>query len=362
MLSAIHLYFISKEGKKYINAKVDKIYELIDDSINIRLHHSVFSEINIIVNENFFYFTDNRIKNKEKPSSFIMLLRKYLNNTRMKNIECLNGERLILIEFEKEEKYKLFIEYIRPFNFILCRSDNKIIYAKRFLEFSTRKIKINENYYFPFRDFNMLEINFSEFKQIILSSNKENIVKCLAVDLGLSGLFAEEIIARANIDKNKKIDEINEEEIRILFDVYKKMLNLEPKGFIYNLNNKIIISPFELISFNRFKIKEFDTFSDSMEYLHLNKIKMLEESKEEIKIKNIIKQQEENLSALNNEYSECKKKGEIIYENYILINEIIKFIKDNLKLNESELEKEVKKRFNLNIKINKKEKYFELML
>ena len=68
-------------------------------------------------------------------------------------------------------------------------------------------------YEYPKREYNLLELPKQQLKELLASSNK-TIVKVLALELGLGGLYAEEVLALAGVDKNRI--KLNDQEITSL--------------------------------------------------------------------------------------------------------------------------------------------------
>ncbi|MEM5806625.1 MAG: hypothetical protein QXO07_02615, partial [Candidatus Aenigmatarchaeota archaeon] len=151
-------------------------------------------------------------------------------------------------------------------------------------------------------------------KEVLEKSNKKDIVRFLAIDLGLSGKYAEYIITKANVEKSKSLKEISENEIKKIFDIYIDLIN--KKEILYdNCWYSEINSIFENIY-----------FKEEIE----NKKKNIEKKKEELK--KIIENQKAKLSDLEKEIKILNEIANLIKENYwIFQNYDIKEIESFLK-------------------------------
>jgi len=143
----------------------------------------------------------------------------------------------------------------------------------------------------------------------------------LAIDLSLGGKYAEYILKKLNIDKNKSPKELNKEEIEKIYSIYNDIINLK---VIIDENGNIIED------INKYFIN-----------LYLNgrenkRIKKLNEEKE--KIKRIIEEQKKYLEDINKEINRLEKIGEFlniyswIFKDYDINNIIEKFREININI------------------------------
>jgi len=300
-LTSLDLYFVLKELKFLIGSKVDKIYQDKDDFV-FSLHkggkHLLKIEPDIMYLASFKDFD-------VEPKNFCMFLRKHLNQKRLRKIEQKNFERVVEFHFENKEKYVLIVELFSKGNLILCDKSYNILYPLHSKKFKDRIIKKGEKYKYPPSDFK----GFDKFKL-----NGKNLVKTLAVDYGLGGLYAEEVCLRVGLDKN--LEKLSKEEGGKIKKVIESILKLKVKA------NKINgdVYPFELKLFENEKKKYFDSFSkglsshESFDSPYDKKIK---------KVMKIIEKQREQVGKLKEEVEENKKKGDMIYMHYADIKEFL---------------------------------------
>lgn len=156
-------FTISKElQNNIIDGKVDKIFEPNLNEILLGIYcNGIKYALNIVVSSNNYRIclTSFSKPNPAFAPNFCMVLRKYLLNTRVVNIETHSLERIVTIEFEGRSKSgdlnrkKLIVELMgKHSNIILVNSENIIIDALRHFHIennSYRNILPNYKYVLP---------------------------------------------------------------------------------------------------------------------------------------------------------------------------------------------------------------------
>lgn len=327
-LSALEIHYLIKELQFLINAKIDKIYHPSKKELILQFHVPNKGRQQLKINEKVIYLTSHKFP-AETPSDFCMFLRKKLTNARLRKIRQLEFERIIEFEFEaKDGKYSLFFELFSKGNIILTKN-NKILTAAEYQKWKDRIIKPKQDYSYPRKEYNLLKLNQSNIKDLLTKTNKESIVKCLAIDLGLGGIYAEEVCLLANLDKNKKPSKIDQKK---LFKTLKQLKNkkLDPR-IIYKKKEIQDIVQFELKYYKNLKQKRTPSFNQALDSYFSKEIeitKKAEFEKKLEKIRNIIKKQESQIKELERSEKENKQKAELLYQNYKLINNLLTELKE----------------------------------
>ena len=134
----IFLYALSLELKNDIlNGKVDKINQPEKDEIVLTIRSgNKNKKVLISASSNYprIHFTDKTKPNPMQPPMFCMLLRKYLIGGRIINIEQVNSDRILSIDFESTDEmgfnsiYSLIVEIMgRHSNVTLVRKRDNIV-------------------------------------------------------------------------------------------------------------------------------------------------------------------------------------------------------------------------------------------
>jgi len=187
-----------------------------------------------------------------------------------------------------------------------------------------REIKKGLEYVYPKQKHNFLKLKQNELAELIKTSDKENLVKALAIDLGLGGLYAEELLLRAKIDKNKK--KLIEKEISTLFDKVKELRKLKLSPTVVGKE----ILPVDMVSFQDKEKHGFTTFNEALDNTltkHIitkkSETHEKEATKKISKEERILDNQGEHIIKLKKQADENQIIGEAIYHNYQLIDEIL---------------------------------------
>ncbi|MBN2421767.1 NFACT family protein [Candidatus Woesearchaeota archaeon] len=326
-LSALDMHYLIRELNVLIDGKIDKIF-LDKNTLLLQFHipNQGKKLLKIILPE-FIFFTEHKGE-VPYPNKLCMTLRKFLNNARLRKIEQKGFERIIDFVFERKEGvFSLIIELFSTGNIILTKQDYTIIVAQKYKKFSQRVIRGGVKYDYPKKEINVLNLYLDEIKKTIKNSDKESIVKTLAIDLGLGGVYAEEICLLAGIDKNKKT--VSDKETELLYKQIKIILSKKIKPVLYT---EVDVTPFELEKYKDSEKNYFKSFSEALDFYLTKKIdatkkeKSKAETKKESIIK-IIKKQEQDIEKLEENVLENQEKGELIYNNYQLIDEILATLK-----------------------------------
>ena len=274
-----------------------------------------------------------------KPSSFCMQLRKYLANATIKSIAQKDTERIIIFELEKKERYYLIVELYSKGNLLFTDEDFNVLGALEQQTWKDRAIKVKEKYEFPKSNINWKNLSSKELESIIKKSDKKNIVISLATDIGLGGVYAEEICSVANIDKNILPKEVSEVEVKQIIKTLKDFLEniKKPQGYIYENE----ITPFPLSGRKPGKITE--SYNEAVSTLNLYQKASPYEKRISV-LKRTIADQEEAIKNQESKIELYKRKGEMIYEKYQSLQKLLEIVKE-LKKNKSwkEISEELKK-------------------
>ncbi len=315
-ISGLELRYIINE-LNLNNAKVDKIFQLDAGSFMIRFHSASQGKVMLNIKmPNKLYKTEIKEKSTE-PQGFVMYLRKKLSNARLLSLKQIGLERIVEFKFQtKEGIYYLIIELFAKGNVLLLDEEKLILQALYYKKWKDRVIKPKGRYDFPPKRHNLFEIDEKLFKQIIESAKKP-IVKILAVDFGLSGIYAEELLLRANIVDDKNCN------LKKLLNTGKTLLNQAEPGIVFEGKDIIDVTPFRLKLYADKEYKKFDSFNQALDkyFLNFNETTKKENPKL-IKLRKIIDEQERLIKQIKEGIKDSEEKANAIYNNYLEIKDL----------------------------------------
>ena len=330
-LSALEIGYLVKEFQCLINTKVDTVINPQKNDTFIDFFMPGKGKKILRILPNFIYFSEHKTKS-ENPTGFCMFLRKYLTNARVRKISQVHSERIIEFFLEtKSQKYILIIELFSKGNIILCQENYWIIGLLESQVWKDRELKPGITYVKPPKKIDFYNLEEQEVKLIF--QNDKTLVKKIAIDLGLSGTYAEEICLLTKFDKNKT--RIEDRETRAILEKINELTNKDEKSFVvYKDEIFFDVVPFSLGIYDSLKQDQFEDYSSALDFVFKNnlifsfedeKTKSYEKKIEQLET--TLKKQEEKIVELEETIIENEKKAELIYTNYAMIKDIIDQVK-----------------------------------
>ena len=214
-LSSFDIAALVLEYQEILGSHIKKAYQPKREVVVLRLNTKEGRRELVIRTGKAFYLTNQVPENPPLPTGFAMMLRKYLTNGRITAIEQQEFDRIIRITIQKEETFELIIEGFGDGNVILVK-DGKIIQPLISRSWRHRVIRAGREYEVPPSPGNPRTMDFPTFSGIMQSSDRD-VVRTLAMGVNLGGELAEEVCARAGVEKKRESGSISLEELDLLF-------------------------------------------------------------------------------------------------------------------------------------------------
>lgn len=354
--SSTMLYFLTRELQVLIGGKVEKIYQIGYDNILFRIYKDGEKKFFRVCVPQFVSLTRQEFDAPMLPPGFCMFLRKYLANARIERVYQKDFERILVVEFSaKGETYFFIVELFKPGNVVLCKEqDSSLIVINSFerQRFKDRLIQARKPYEFPPKLINPLEVSKEELVDIVANSDR-NLVKTLASKLGLGGVYAEELIKRANLDKD--VVDLSDDDASKLISAITDFFSEDVNPFIVD----DVIFPVRMLTKTGDPVNSISEGLDALNPLE-KKEKVMPSKKKKDKTESLVDIQKKMIENLEKKIVENQEKGEFIYNHY---QEFQKLIDESNKIRESDgldaLEAVLKKNPKF-VSMNKKDK--ELVL
>ena len=336
-MSNVDIYAVCDELREILKgARVDKAFQPTKDTVLLRFHVSGRGRVDVVFQAGIrAHLTQYPLPNPKIPPNFPMLLRKYIKGATVEDIRQHNFDRIIELQVKKEQRFTLVVELFAKGNIILLNEEGMIILPLKRKLWSDRKISSKEEYkYPPRRGINPLELEKDELKELFENSSTD-IIRTLAKS-GLGGIYAEEIIMRAGVQKGITAAEISDENLDLIYDaiqeVFKplKMSNFNPQIV---RNEKEDVLPIDLKTYENYEKETFETYNLAADEFYSSKVR--EDIKNEYegiwgsevkKFEKRLRIQEDTLDKFHRTIKESKKKGDLIYSNYGKIQNILDII------------------------------------
>lgn len=252
--------------KLLLGGKIQKISQPSKNDIVLNIY-SVGKSYKLLLsannNEARVHITEKKYENPISPPNFCMVLRKYLNQSKIVDIEQYKMDRVIIFHISSVDEMgfdisnKLIVEIMGKYSNIILTDENyKIIDSIKRVNFKMSSVReILPGLEYKFIESNKINILESDFSLDILKLDKniadnQNPEKLLYENyLGFSPTIAKELIYKSNIDPRINWGLVSEDEKQLLND------NL------YELRNSLINNTYSPVLYkNSRKYKEFYSF------------------------------------------------------------------------------------------------------
>ncbi len=328
-LSALELHFLSLELQGLVLGKLEKVYQWGKEEFVFRFYTKEGKKHLRVVVPGLAHFTSKSYSGPRIPPGFCSFLRKYTANAIVKAVYQQGFERVIVFELESKVHGYLFfvVEVLKPGNVVLCRKEGDSLVTMHPLRnerFKDRDVLPRKEYFFPRGQPDVKSLDFDSVKELLLKSDKP-VVKCLAMELGFGGVYAEELVLRSGVEKSVVPRDLSGDGVEALVSAVKNVFSEEPSPFL----SKGRVYPVRMASIKD-KEKSFGSFSEGLDEVFFEEKLVLEtseSSKAKDKASVIISAQEKNLGKFEKAASENQRAAEAIYENYSFFAGIMSEVK-----------------------------------
>ncbi len=327
-LSTIDVHYIVQELQSLINTRVDKIYNLSHEEIYFQFYKTSEGKKLVRYMQGKALFLSSKKTVEDTPSHLCMILRKHLEGMFLASIEHLKPERIVRLSFSnKEEQRTVYIELFGKGNVILCK-DNIIVDCLTRHVFKDRTVAPKKEYIFPSMAYDLFTLKKEELEALLKKTTRESIVTMLATELGLGGLYSEEICTIADIPKTKVPSKIDAIELKKLHEALQSMLDkkIEPM-ILYEQEDPFDVLPFSFLLYKDRKAKVLASFNEALEeFFSSNIISAKKKSPYEKQIETlqrIIAEQKETIAHFEQDEALMKQKADLLYHQYAQVSEIM---------------------------------------
>jgi len=312
-LTSLDLKFLLPELEILRGGRIQKIYQ-VEKKIWMEIHVHGHGTKYFYFSPGKIFLSDTKVPGPQNPRNFAMLLRKYLSNQRILDITQPGFERIIDIE---TEHYTLHLEIFSKGNAILCDKAGIIIQPLENQHWKDRNIYPSKPYLYPPAILNPFNMSIQEYEQIF-EGKKKQLVIFMAIKMGLSGVFAEEICSRAGIEKSTPCQDLTEPQIVKLRDT---ILSLQS----YPITINEIPYPIEMTTLEAGE--QIPSFLNELDKHYLENIQP-PAPEVDTKQQRILTTQEKSADKWEEKQSDRKIKAQVLQKNYETIDSIIKGLDD----------------------------------
>ncbi len=338
-MSSVDVFAAVAELQFLLDAKLEKVYQHTPDEIRLRLQEFKTGKYDLIAEAGRrLHISSHPRESPKLPPAFAMILRKYMMGGRITAIRQRGFDRIVDIEVIRAgEKTVLVVEIFAKGNVILLDGERKIIMPLKSSRMKDRDVLRGEIYEYPQSQLNPLTLTEEELARLFAASDKD-LVRTLATQTNIGGMYAEEVCLIAGIDKNRVAKSLVGSEVHLLLNgiktLFKPLVEGKLRPHIVRAEGKDVdVLPLELKKYDGYEKVYFDTFNKALdEYFGARTISEIKAAATEKKVEKSgplerrLKQQEDAIAKFDKDEADNVRKGEIVYADYQQIEDIIKVI------------------------------------
>ena len=263
---------VSELKQRIIETRIKNIYQTSRSTILLKLHKPNEQLQLLIEAGRRFHLTGYVHEIPSKPPAFCMALRKYLRNGRIREVFQHDFERIAVVKVDtKHGEMMLIAEFFGEGNIILVGSDGRIVQALTYRKMRDRNIVRNEVFvYPPSRGKNPFKLKLEDMEEL-KNFGETSVVKALTRFLSIGGLYAEEILQRASVEKATPCKALTKTQIKRVFEALSQILSkisrgtIEPAIIVDAEGEYVDVTPLRLVKYEGLKHVPFESFNEALD-------------------------------------------------------------------------------------------------
>ncbi|PSQ53610.1 hypothetical protein BRD20_03120 [Halobacteriales archaeon SW_8_65_20] len=350
-MSSVDLRALVTELRDYEGAKLDKAYLYDDDMLRLKLRDFDRGRLELIVEtgdpKRAHMADPDRVPDAPgRPPNFAMMLRNRLSGADLVDVRQYEFDRILVFEFAREDTDTLVVaELFGDGNVVVMNKDREVIDCLDTVRLKSRTVAPGSVYGFPSSRFNPMTCSRAAFDTKMRDSDTD-IVRTLATQHNLGGLWAEELCSRAGVEKELDIDDADEELFAELFAALERLReSIQGGAFdsrVYwesedgDRTRPVDVTPLPMAEHEGMDCDSYDRFTGALDdyFYELDREEPTPGSsrpdfEEEIaKFERIIDQQQGAIEGFEREAAEVRERAELLYGNYDLVDEILTTVQE----------------------------------
>ena len=352
-LSSIDLAALVTELGRYEGAKVDKAYLYGDDLLRLKMRDYDRGRIELMIEvgdvKRAHMATPEHVSDAPgRPPNFAKMLRNRLGGADFAGVSQYEFDRILVFEFERPDANTTIVaELFGQGNVAVLDEHGEVVQSLETVRLKSRTVAPGAQYEFPDSRIDPLTVGYDTFEREMAASTTD-VVRTLATQLNLGGLYAEEVCTRAGVDKELGIDEADESTFRDVYDALDALATRVRSGDfdprLYLDDERVVdVTPFPLAEREAEGLDEegYENFNDAVDDYFYRFDRSEDDTddtepttskpdfeSEIAKQKRIIEQQQQAIEGFDEQADAERAKAEALYANYDLVDEILTTIRN----------------------------------
>ena len=313
------------------DSRVNNVYQLDAKTLILKLHKTDAPPLRLVMEAGRrLHLTAYVLEKPLVPPAFCMALRKHLRGAWLASVEQYEFERIVIFHFKtKTGMLQLILELFGEGNIILTGEKGEILQALIFKRMRDRNILRNEVFRFPpSSGKNPFKVTKEELENALKTLGDVEVVRATARSLGVGGVYAEEILLRADVEKTKHCNALTNAEASAIFDCLQSLLltlssfTVEPHIVLAEDGGFVDAVPFRLKRYEAFTVQAYSSFNEALDEFYVRATaaeKAVASSgvdglqREAERLKRVIAEQEQALREAESKVERDKCIGDVIY-------------------------------------------------
>jgi predicted ribosome quality control (RQC) complex YloA/Tae2 family protein len=324
------------------DSRVNNVYQLDPETVMLKLHKVDKPPLLLLLESGRrFHLTAYAQEKPQTPPAFCMALRKYLRDVWLRTVEQYEFERIVTFNFQaKDGTLRLVLELFGEGNIILTSGTGEILQALVFKRMRDRNIVRGEAYAFPpSSGRNPFKTTREELAGDLRGCGDVEVVRTVARCLGVGGVYAEEILLRAGVEKTQHCTELKAAEVAAIYEGLQSLLGnivdskFEPRIVLNEDGSYLDVVPFQLKRYEACKVQPFSSFNEALDEFYLRVTaskkaagagtKVDELQREADKVKRVVAEQEQVVREAETKAEHDKRVGDLVYAHSVEVQALL---------------------------------------
>ncbi|ELZ77354.1 NFACT family protein [Haloferax larsenii] len=351
-LTSVDLAALVTELNRYEGAKVDKAYLYGDDLLRLKMRDFDRGRLELLVEvgdiKRAHLAAQEHVPDAPgRPPNFAMMLRNRLSGADFAGVEQYDFDRILTFTFERgDENTKIVVELFGQGNISVLDETGEVVRSLETVRLKSRTVAPGSQYEYPASRLDPLSVSRDALGRNMDESDTD-IVRTLATQLNLGGLYAEELCTRAGVDKTLDISDATEEDYDAVFDAIVDLREqvrageFDPRLYLDDDENVVDVTPFPLREHQNDGLDEeaYDSFNEALDE-YFFRLDLTADEQQDVgsnrpdfeaqiaKQERIIEQQEGAIEGFDERAAAERERAELLYANYDLVDDVLSTVRD----------------------------------
>ncbi|WP_394739390.1 ribosome rescue protein RqcH [Natronococcus roseus] len=227
-LTSVDLAALVGEFGTYEGAKVDKAYLYGDDLLRLKMRDFDRGRVELLIEvgeiKRAHTVAPERVPDAPgRPPQFAMMLRNRLSGADFVGVEQFEFDRILEFVFDRDDgTTRIIVELFGQGNVAVTDGEYEVIDCLETVRLKSRTVVPGSRYEFPDSRTNPLSVSREAFDREMDDSDTD-VVRTLATQLNMGGLYAEEVCTRAGVEKAMDIEDATEDDYRRVYEAIERL-------------------------------------------------------------------------------------------------------------------------------------------